>query len=65
MKKTKTRTLKLHRETLRHLAPDELRGLRGRAIVAEGTDTGDWCSNPSCIDGCPTALGCTSHTIEA
>lgn len=59
MKKTKPRVLKLHRETLRQLSTESLDGIRG-----QGTDTGDWCSVPSCIDGCPTALGCTSETIQ-
>lgn len=57
--KKKMRTLRLHRETLRQLANQDLAGLRG-----QGTDTGDWCTNPSCIDGCPTALQCTIE-VEA
>lgn len=51
MKKARIRKLDLHRETLRRLISDDLTGVRG------GRDSGeDWCSVPSCIDGCPSAM---------
>jgi hypothetical protein len=52
MKKTKLRKLSLHRETLRQLVSGDL-------ADARGADSGEnWCSVPSCIDGCPSAM-CT------
>jgi len=55
MKKTKMRKLSLNRETLRQLVSGELAGIQG---AGSGEN---WCSVPSCIDGCPSApAGCTS-----
>jgi hypothetical protein len=53
MKKTKTQKLSLHRETLRRLLNKELDGIQG----AESGE--NWCSVPSCIDGCASGV-CTS-----
>ncbi|HKV12006.1 MAG TPA: hypothetical protein VJ725_27930 [Thermoanaerobaculia bacterium] len=50
MKKTKLRKLNLNRETLRQLISGELAGIHGAAPAG---------SDPSCIDGCPSApSGC-------
>jgi len=55
MKKTKVRKLSLNRETLHQLVSGELAGIQG---AGSGEN---WCSVPSCIDGCPSApAGCTS-----
>jgi hypothetical protein len=54
MKKTKMRKLSLNRETLHQLVSGELTGVN----AGSGEN---WCSVPSCIDGCPSApAGCTS-----
>ena len=58
MRKTRKK-LTLHRETLRRMAQEDLSGIRG------GEDaTGDLCSVPSCIDGCPTVFTCPVETVE-
>lgn len=54
MKKTKMRKLSLNRETLHQLGNGEM------AIGGAGSGE-NWCSVPSCIDGCPSApAGCDS-----
>lgn len=54
MKKTKVRKLSLNRETLRQLGDVETAGVR----AGSGEN---WCSVPSCIDGCPSApAGCNT-----
>lgn len=58
MKKTR-RKLELHRETLQRLTHGELGGIHGGKVA-----TGDLCSVPSCIDGCPTVFTCPTETIE-
>jgi hypothetical protein len=52
MKKARPQKLTLNRETLRRLMSDELARIYGN----KATDTGNWCSIPSCIDGCPSAM---------
>lgn len=53
------RKLTLNRETLHRLTHDELTGIQGGAVA-----TGDLCTNPSCIDGCPTVFTCPPETFE-
>jgi hypothetical protein len=48
MKKTKMRKLSLNRETLRQLVSGEM----GAVQAGSGEN---WCSVPSCIDGCRSA----------
>ena len=55
MKKTGVQKLRLNRETLRKLMSKDLAGIHGGAPGSGA----DWCSVPSCIDGCPSAM-CTS-----
>jgi len=62
MKKTR-KQLSLHRETLLRLSHGDLTGIRaGQEVAAEVT--GDLCTNPSCIDGCPTVFTCDPTIIE-
>ena len=57
MKKTKLRRLSLNRETLRQLVGGEM------AVVHAGSGQ-NWCSVPSCIDGCPSAPATCNTTIQ-
>lgn len=61
MKKTRLHKLSLHRETLHRLMNEDLSGIHG---AKEQQSTADWCSVPSCIDGCVTAMCPTTLAID-